>query len=189
MELECRDPSMIERSPPQSSTAVQLRPVPIPETEPGRYLSFYQALNLRFPDEDTGDWHFQGAFFERTNGEPGQRVMPLSGKGQEVDTTPSLGRQGVREMSAILRKQGLPISSHQSVYVANHYRAIADLAMLDIQKAQMPSSATNREINSWLDSLEQVEHLRRNYLEQLAVQLSGEPLRTFKQWITTVRFD
>ncbi|NJR57083.1 MAG: hypothetical protein HC768_22685 [Acaryochloris sp. CRU_2_0] len=180
---------MSELSITKGSAAVLLSPVPIPNTEPERYISFYQALNLRFPDEDTGDWHFQGAFFERTKGEPGQRVMPLSGKGQAIDTTPSLGQQGVREMSAILHKQGILVPPGRRVYVANHYRAIADLAMLDLQKAQQPSSATNREINSWLDTAEQVEHLRCDYLEHLAIQLSGEPLKIFKQWIMTVKFD
>lgn len=179
---------MNELSPTQELKEDLLRPVPIPETTLERYISFKHALNLRFPDEDTGDWHFQPYFFEQTDALTTQKSIPLAGKGQQVDTTPSLGHQGVRDMSSILFQEGLSIPSDQPVYVANHYRAIADLAMLDLQKSRPPSIADNAAINSWLDSQEQVDHLKREYLERLAIQLSGEPLRIFKQWIQTVKF-
>ncbi|KAI9129604.1 hypothetical protein [Acaryochloris sp. CCMEE 5410] len=179
---------MSNLSLPQNSSEVLLRPVAIPETELERYISFKHALNLRFPDEDTGDWHFQPYFFEQTDSLKTQKSIPLAGKEQPVDTTPSLGHQGVRDMSSILSQERLPIPSDQPVYVANHYRAIADLAMLDLQKSRVPSIADNAAINGWLDSQEQVAHLKRDYLERLAIQLSGEPLRIFKQWIQTVKF-
>ena len=179
---------MIERSPSKDASDVLLRPVPIPETGLERYISFKHALNLRFPDEDTGDWHFQPYFFEQANAQVLQKSVPLAGREQPVDTTPSLGHQGVRDMSSILSQERFPIPSDQPIYVANHYRAIADLAMLDLQKSRVPTIADNAAINSWLDSQEQVDHLKRDYLERLAIQLSGEPLRIFKQWIQTVKF-
>lgn len=179
---------MKELSTTQELKEVLLRPVPIPETALERYISFKHALNLRFPDEDTGDWHFRPYFFEQTDALIPQKSIPLAGKGQQIDTTPSLGHQGVRDMSSILSQERLPIPSHQPVYVANHYRAIADLVMLDLHKSRIPSMADNAAINSWLDSQEQVDHLKRDYLERLAIQLSGEPLRIFKQWIQTVNF-
>lgn len=180
---------MIDAHPPQSSTGPLLRPVLIPKTAPERYISFKHALNLRFPDEDTGDWHFQPYFFEQTNGFPNQKTISLAGKGQKVDTTPSLGQRGIRDMSKILLKEGFPLPPGIPVYVANHYRAITDLVMLDIQKSRVPSIADNQAINSWLDTVEQVDHLKRDYLERLAIQLSGESLRLFKQWIQTVKFE
>ncbi|MGR3280773.1 hypothetical protein ACSYAD_37585, partial [Acaryochloris marina NIES-2412] len=68
------------------------------------------------------------------------------------------------DMSSILSQERFPIPSDQPVYVANHYRAIADLAMLDLQKSRVPSIADNAAINSWLDSQEQVDLLTRDYL-------------------------
>lgn len=179
---------MKELARTQESTETLLRPVLIPETTLERYISFKHALNLRFPDEDTGDWHFQPYFYEQTEGSLPKKHLPLAGKGQKVDTTPALGHQGVRDMSSVLSQQRLPIPSEQPVYVANHYRAISDLVLLDIQKSRMPSVADNAAINSWLDTADQVDHLKRDYLERLAIQLSGQPLRIFKQWIQTVKF-
>lgn len=179
---------MSERSPDQDSTELLLRPVLIPKTAPGQYISFKHALNLRFPEEDTGDWHFQPYFFEQATDSPDRKSIPLAGKGQQIDTTLSLGHQGVRDMSSILLKEKIPIPPGIPVYVANHYRAIADLVMLDLQKSRVPSIADNQAINSWLDTAEQIDHLKRDYLERLVVQLSGEPLRIFKQWLQTVTF-
>ncbi|NJR57327.1 MAG: hypothetical protein HC768_24110 [Acaryochloris sp. CRU_2_0] len=179
---------MNELSSTKGLTDALLYPVPIPNTEPERYISFKHALNLRFPDEDTGDWHFEPYFFEQTGDPPAQKHILLSGKGQKIDTTPSLGCQGVRDMSALLSQQRLPIPPGRPVYVANHYRAIADLAMLDLQQIRMPRIADNQAINSWLDTAEQINHLKRNYLERLAIQLWGKPQAIFKQWIKTVKF-
>ena len=100
---------MSDLSLPQNSSEVLLRPVAIPETELERYISFKHALNLRFPDEDTGDWHFQPYFFEQTDSLKTQKSIPLAGREQPVDTTPSLGHQGVRDMSSILSQERFPI--------------------------------------------------------------------------------
>jgi hypothetical protein len=167
---------------------ILLRPVPIPETSPERYISFKQALNLCYPDEDTGDWHFESTFFDRADRPPQQLLIPLAGMGESVDTTPALGQRGIQDMSTIMVQQQLLVPKNQPVYVANHYRAIADLVMLELQEVRVPSYATNREINSWLDTAEQIEHLKQNYLELLATQLSGQALAVFKQWISTVEF-
>ena len=69
-------------------------PIGIPETRPTCYISFFRALNLSLPDEATGGRHFHISFFGYTDGE----VAELAGEGTEVDTTPSLGTLGVREM-------------------------------------------------------------------------------------------
>lgn len=167
---------------------ILLRPVAIPETSPERYISFKHALNLRYPDEDTGDWHFESTFFDRADQPPRQYPISLAGKGESVDTTPALGQRGIRDMSAVMVQQHLLGTNHPPVYVANHYRAIADLALLELQEARIPGYATNREINSWLDTAEQIEHLKQNYLELLATQLSGQALAIFKQWISSVEF-
>jgi hypothetical protein len=159
-------------------------PVVIPVTQPDHYISFNHALNLRFPEEDTGDWHFEPTFFDHPD-----RPIPLAGIGEDVDTTPSLGTKGVRDMARILIQAQIPIPPGQAVYVANHYRAIADLAMLELQKGHRPRITTNSTINSWLDTSEQIEQLKQEYLAPLRQQLSGPSLAAFEDWILTVFFD
>jgi hypothetical protein len=99
--------------------------IEIPPTSPQCYISFKHALNLRFPQEDTGEWHFLTAFFDDTEK---NRSAPLAGQGKSVNTIPSLGNLGIREMSQVLKAQQI-VSDNVPVYVANHYREIADLAM------------------------------------------------------------
>jgi hypothetical protein len=172
-----------------TANQVVLRPVVIPETRPDCYISYKHALNLRFQDEDTGDWHFQSAFFDQPDSPPRDRPIPLAGIGEAVDTTPSLGTKGVRDMAKILIQSQISIPPGQTVYVANHYRAIADLAMIDIQQGYPPAIATNQAINGWLDTESQIEHLKHEYLKPLEKQLSSHHLEVFKEWILTVRFD
>jgi hypothetical protein len=53
----CMNRAVSTSKPLMETTAdsVVLRPVVIPATQPSRYISFTHALNLRFPEEDTGD--------------------------------------------------------------------------------------------------------------------------------------
>lgn len=104
-------------------------PVHIPETSPEHYISFIHALNLRYPYEDTGDWHFRPSFFIQDG--VAHKSTQIAGVNGCIDTTPSLKALGVREMSDILMSRGVVIKA-RPVYVANHYRALADLAMLDL---------------------------------------------------------
>lgn len=161
-----------------------MRPIAIPPTTPTRYLSFHAALNLRGPGELTGDWHPRAVLFalDKT-----LDAAVLAGEGQPVDTTPSLGALGVREMSAELRAQGVP--ARVPVWVANHPRAIADLVMLDLQAGREPMIAGARAINAWLDTEAQVDDLRERYLAPLRAQLTGEPRAILDAWLPTVRFD
>jgi hypothetical protein len=59
--------------------------IEIPPTSPQCYISFKHALNLRFPQEDTGEWHFLTAFFDEKDK---NRSAPLAGKGKSVNTIP-----------------------------------------------------------------------------------------------------
>jgi hypothetical protein len=171
-----------------TSLEVTLHPVAIPETSLEHYISFKHALNLRFANEDTGDWHFQSAFFYRTDSHSSDRSIPLAGEGEAVNTLTSLGTKGIRDMAKVIILAQIPVKPIQSVFVANHYRAIADIAMMELQQGQKPRCATNQAINGWLDTAEQIKRLKQNYLEPLANQLSGEALKVFKGWILTVSF-
>jgi hypothetical protein len=159
--------------------------IEIPPTSPQCYLSFKHALNLRFPQEDTGEWHFLTAFFDDTEK---NRSAPLAGQGKSVNTIPSLGNLGIREMSQVLKAQQI-VSDNVPVYVANHYRAIADLAMSQLLKGQMPTIVTTRSINQWLDTQEQVNQLVNHYLMLLRSQLDEDTKNIFDQWIITVRYE
>lgn len=162
-----------------------MQAIAIPKTTPQHYISFKHALNLRLPDEDTGDWHFRPMFFEE--GEP-RRAALIAGESGRVNTNPALGQKGIREMSQILEQQNV-LPAQGPVYVADHYRAIADLAMLQLSQGKVPTIATNREINAWLDTEEQVNHLITEYLIPLRSQRDDDALAAYDQWITTIHYD
>ncbi len=161
-----------------------MKAIAIPKTTPQRYISFQHALNLRLPGEYTGDWHPISAFFDENE----TRTAPIAGKGGTVDTTPSLGDRGIRDMSSILATQDiLPVSG--PVYVANHYRAIADIAMLELHDGIIPTIANSKTINQWLDTEEQIQQLVTEYLLPLRTQLNAAHQQVFDKWIATVQFD
>lgn len=162
-----------------------MQAIAIPKTSPRRYISFQHALNLRAEGEYTGDWHPMSAFFDE--GEQ-HRSAPIAGEGGTVDTTPSLGERGIRDMANILAAQDiLPASG--PVYVANHYRAIADLAMLELRDGVVPTVANSSTINQWLDTEEQVHHLITEYLVPLRSQLNDVAYHTYEQWMQTVQYE
>ena len=166
-------------------------PILIPATTPTSYISFVRALNLRLRGEWTGDWHFHTSFF----GYPDSHYAPLAGHGGLVDTTPSLGTHGVRDMARVIAAHKIkPYDG--PVYVANHFRAIADMAMDDIQNG--PLDGLQEEplqmiipactIKDYLDTKENIEHLVSDYLMPLRGHLEGDRRDAFDIWIPTVTF-
>ena len=114
-------------------------------------------------------------------------MAALAGLGEIVDTTASLGVRGVCEMSEVLKDQKIVVDAGP-VYVANHYREIADLAMLHLVKGQMQTIATAGQINSWLDTQEQVHQLITVYLTPLQSQLDKTAEKVFEKWMLTVYY-
>lgn len=169
---------------------VEGHPIQIPSTSPTSYISFRRALNLSVPGEHTGDRHFHEYFFGFV--EP--TVAPLCGPGGIVDSTPSLGSKGVREMGKIIADEG--IQPHNGpVYVANHYRAFADIALdslLDRPLEQLgeiaPKSILSAwEVNDMLNSEPyEIEHLVEEYLKPLRGQLEGVRRDTYDWWLPTI---
>ena len=162
-----------------------LQPIHIPNTTPTRYLSFNRALNLRFPDELTGDWHFELAFFCASD-QPSKSAS-LAGVGEVIDTIPSLGSLGVRDMAAVLAQKKVSYGA-RPIYVANHFRAIADLAFSDLIAGRIPPVVTPETVNQWLDTKDQVQALVELYLTPLQRQLSKSPLAAFNKWLPTIRY-
>lgn len=166
-----------------------LRPIGIPVTTRTRYISFQAALNLRLPGEHTGDWHEIGALF--TNARY-PAVADMAGRNCKVNTTRSLGNRGVRDMAHILESRDLIEPGHGPVWVANHYRAIADFAMLDRIKCLAPPQPTMIEVrivNKYLDTEAQVEHLLEHYLKPLRNQLNRREQKAFDKWLPTIVYD
>lgn len=162
-----------------------MQAISIPKTTPESYISFKYALNLRLVGEDTGDWHFRPMFFREGN--PHHPAL-IAGKNCRVNTNPTLGQKGIREMSKILEQQNV-LPAKKPVYVADHYRAISDLAMFQLIEGKVPTIATNGEINAWLDTAEQLNHLITEFLIPLHPQLSGAALGTYEQWIETIQYE
>lgn len=166
--------------------AETLKPIGIPPTSLKRYVSFFYALNLRLPTEDTGDWHFKDYYFFLR--EVSDRKPTLAGELCNIDTNAALGSLGVRDMNEVLKAWRI-IQDDEPVYVANHYRAIADLVYKAISKGKEPRTSNVRAINSWLDTQEQIGTLKDLYLLPLRGVLDGQAVRVFDKWIATLVFE
>lgn len=157
-------------------------PILIPETSPTSYISFKRALNLRLPDEWTGDWHFRVSFF----GYPERSFAPLAGSDGLVDTTRSLGSLGVRDMGRLIDDYGIkPYDG--PVWVANHYRAIADMAMDRISNWHWDATTfPAHQIAQWLWSEEDFDILVDDYLKPMREQIRGRRREAYDEWLATV---
>ena len=165
-------------------------PILIPPTSPTSYVSFRRALNLCLPDEWTGGLHFQEYYFGYV--EP--TVTPLAGPGGRVDSTPSLGSKGVRDMGRIIADHKIQ-PYNGSVYVANHYRALADIALSsltnrplqDLREIEPKSVLSAWEANDMLNSDDdEIQHLVDEYLKPLRSQLKGLRKETYDKWLPTI---
>ena len=165
-------------------------PILIPPTSPTSYVSFRRALNLCLPGESTGGLHFQDYYFGYV--EP--TVTPLAGPGGRVDSTPSLGSKGVREMGRIIADYKIrPYNG--PVYVANHYRALADIALSsltnrplqDLREVEPQCVLSAWEVNDMLNSDDdEIRHLVDEYLKPLRSQLQGLRKETYDKWLPTI---
>ena len=165
-------------------------PILIPPTSPTLYISFRRALNLRLRGEHTGARHFHDYFFGFI--EP--TVTPLAGIGGAVDSTPSLGSKGVRDMGRIIADRKVqPFNG--PVYVANHFRALADIALSslatrplgELRELQPKSILSAWEVSDMLNHEESdIDRLIEEYLKPLRYQLEGVRKKTFDRWLPTI---
>ena len=166
---------------------VQLRqpdrryPILIPKTSPTSYISFGRAVNLQLPGDLTGDWHFEVSFF----GNPEGSHAKLAGRNGLVTTNLTLASRGVPDMGRQIADYGIK-SYDGPVWVANHYRAIADTAMHSLQGRCSEEVLPAYQINDWIWSEEEIEVLVEDYLKPLRGQLQGPRREAFDQWLPTV---
>ena len=161
-------------------------PILIPETSPTSYISFERALNLRLPDDEefmTGDWHFETSFF----GYPEPTYAPLAGRKGLVNTVAALGSLGVRDMGRQIADHGIK-AYEGPVWVANHYRAIADIAMDRLLGPWPHEVLPACEIDDWLASKEDFEILVGDYLKPLRGLLRGALREVFDAWLPSVMY-
>ncbi len=161
--------------------------IKIPVTTPTFYVSYSAALNLREPGEFTGDWHADVPFVISAE-DP--RVLTLAGPGGWSDTTPSLGSKGVRDKAHLLEGKYVAPGCGP-IWVANHFRAIADYVMVDTAGcwcAKYPRHVPVYQINQWLNTRDEIEHLVEEYLKPLRNQLTPGEKEIHDGWLPTVVF-
>lgn len=177
-----------ERAQPRSR--VEGHPILIPPTSPTSYISFRRALNLRVRGEHTGGRHFRDYYFGFV--EP--TTTPLAGHGGAVDSTPSLGSNGVRDMGRIIADHKIqPFNG--PVYVANHFRALADIALSsllnrpleEVRELEPVSILSAWEVNDMLNHQEsEIDRLIEEYLKPLRCQLEGVRKESFDRWLPSI---
>lgn len=163
-------------------------PILIPETTRHSCISFWLALNLRLDDDDellSGDSHFDHCFFGHT--EP--TYEPLAGRNGLTSTELALGTKGVRDMGQVIADHGVqPYDG--SAWVANHYRAIADIATHELTGPAYEDVLPACQIADWLWSERDCEILVEDYLKPLR-RLPWRPRRreALEAWLPTVVYD
>ena len=121
-------------------------------------------------------------------------VTPLAGPGGIVDSTPRLGSKGVRDMGRIIA--GHKIQPYNGpVYAANHYRALADIALgsltnwplHELREIEAPDILSAWEVNDMLNSEgDEIQHVIDEYLKPLRSQLKGLRKETYDWWLPTI---
>lgn len=94
-------------------------------------------------------------------------------------------------MSSLLVRRDVIPEGCGEVWVANHYRAIADYALLDVRDGRClrwPRFVPVYTINQWLDTKQQIELLVEEYLKPLSKQLPPDEREIHEAWLPTVVF-
>lgn len=115
------------------------------------------------------------------------KIANLAGEGTEIDTAPSLGELGVRDMLGELARKNVKAMSGP-IYVADHYRSIANLALAEPIEGRVPMTVTARALNQWFDTEDQIATLVRDYLVPIGNQLVGEAQEAYQAWLPTILY-
>lgn len=183
---QCLEPRTWDRLPDRR------HPILIPDTSPTSCFSFGWTLNLRLSDEFlTGDWHFGECFF----GYHEPTFASLAGHRSLVDTTAVLDSKGVRDMDRLIDSHNIQ-PYDWPMWVANPYRALADMVMMQLEGPAYEELLPACQINDWMWTEEDYEILVRDYLRPLrelahfagrrgGSQTGGRPSPRNKSFFTT----
>jgi hypothetical protein len=88
---------------------------------------------MTIPLEGTSfvNWHFVDTFLN------GRARLRVAGK-NFMDTTPLLGREGIRECAEELRRGGVALEAGRSFWAADRNRALLDLVLSNIAQGRSP---------------------------------------------------
>ncbi|MCL1985433.1 MAG: type IV toxin-antitoxin system AbiEi family antitoxin domain-containing protein [Betaproteobacteria bacterium] len=146
-----------------------------------RYISGMAALNLRAPENTSGDWHFGNVFYNR---EPQNNAVTVAGEGEELNTNHIFRNYGIYDCTDILRGQGLHAEGAPS-FAANHFRAILDLAF-ECLRDQRPPVYLAGATSDYLDTEEEREFVL-DKAAMMSPHLSEGAQAMLSQWIEKER--
>jgi hypothetical protein len=114
------------------------------------YVTGKAAINFPHSGSTTGGWHYL-SYFDRVSG-----VAKVSLAGIHYpDTTVFFGEQGIINATDLLAKRGW-MTEGQSLFMADHYRATADMVM---KWALSESRHCNIELAEWFPSADEKQRL------------------------------
>jgi hypothetical protein len=151
----------------------------LPETSKHHYITGTTALNVPFPEEGYGDWHFIEAFHGRGAKTP---KIFLAGDGEKWNTNAIFGNFGIYECSEKLRKLGIDVPAGKKIYVAGHYRAVLDMLYRTIKQGYYPS---HLDIDQWFDNENQKKILIQK-IKEMKNHLSQTEWSLVEQWLQTI---
>ena len=155
----------------------------IPETSLTSCISCRRALNLRLPEEGTGDQHLETSFFDY----PEPAYTPLAGRDGLVNTVPTLGSRGVGDMGRLIADQGIK-AYDGPVWVANHYGSIADIDMHGLLGPSPQEVLPACQVDDWLRWEEVFKVLVANYIKPPRGPVAGKLGRIVDAWLPTVSY-
>jgi hypothetical protein len=153
----------------------------IPETSMTRYITGISALNIPAPEDTSGDWHFDPAFFEIDGHKP---VIDLAGEGETINTNKLYGSYGIHECRQVLEERGVDVSEHTKIYSANHFRAILDMVYRYVFVWHQYPYAI--ELEDWLDTEEEKKAILKK-AQEMAIVLAPEDKEKLTAWIEKQR--
>jgi hypothetical protein len=146
-----------------------------------RYISGMAALNLRAPENTSGDWHFGNVFYNR---EPQNNAVTVAGEGEELNTNHIFRNYGIYDCTDVLRGQGLHAEGAPA-FAANHFRAILDLAF-ECLRDQRPPLYLAGATSDYLDTEEEREFVL-DKAAMMSPHLSESAQAMLSQWIAKER--
>ncbi|QQR69388.1 MAG: hypothetical protein IPI58_01525 [Alphaproteobacteria bacterium] len=149
----------------------------LPKTCREHYFTGTTALNIP-SEEGTGDWRFREVFITTPYDQTGIGHFLIAGITLK-DTSKLLGNKGVFDYQHVFRDAGF-FSLRGPVYAADHYRALADLALYAVD-AGLPLEGTVN-IEDWLPRKDEIMQFKV-LMDEACSQLEPEKANRISAWM------